>query len=179
MNIIYFIGHAAILATGGAITVSVLWFLVRNDLKQYLENRPAAGNTEQNNLLSLRLQAHERLIVFTDRINPSNLFIRLHQPGIAAKTLQAHILNEIRSEYQHNVAQQLYIASVSWKVISKLKEDTIAMINNATAGLPADATATDLSRKVLEHMAGIKENPYEMTLEFLKKDIHKLFQAEA
>ena len=177
MNITYFIGHAAILATGGAITVSVLWFLVRNDLQQYLKNKHTDDTTTQNSLFSLRLQAHERLIVFIDRINPSNLFVRLHQPGMPAKTLQTHILNEIRAEYQHNVTQQLYIASVSWNVICKLKEDTIAMINNATAGLPADATGTELSRKVLEHMAGIKENPYEMTLEFLKKDIHKLFQA--
>jgi hypothetical protein len=93
----------------------------------------------------------------------------------SAYGLQSHILEEIRSEYQHNVSQQLYLNAASWNVLRKLKEDTIAMINNAVGGLPAEASGKDLSRKVLEHMAGIPENPYDLTLELIKQDIHQLF----
>ncbi|PIG95609.1 hypothetical protein CS542_10575 [Pedobacter sp. IW39] len=56
------------------------------------------------------------------------------------KELQAVILTEIRTEYQHNVTQQLYVSSANWNVLRKLKEDTISMFNNAVAGLPADAS---------------------------------------
>lgn len=69
----------------------------------------------------------------------------------------------------------MYVSSENWRIMSKLKEDTLAMINNAVAGLPADASGVDLSRIVLEHMAGIKENPYDLTLELIKRDIHQLF----
>lgn len=179
MNINYFIINAAVLAAGGTITVTVLWLLIKPELSKYLKiiNSSAAetGKKEQAQLFHLRLQAYERMIVFIDRLNPANLFVRLYQPGISAKDLQAVILNEIRAEYQHNTAQQLYVETVSWNVLCKLKEDTIVMINNAVSGLPADATGTDLSRKVLEHMSGIEESPYDLTLEFLKKDIHQLF----
>lgn len=176
MNVQYFLGQIAILAAGGIITLAVAWYLVKNDIKQFLQSNTVNQNKEENGqLLALRLQAHERMILFTDRLNPANLFIRLNEPGIPASVLQRVILNEIRSEYQHNVSQQLYINSKSWTILCRLKEDTIAMINNAAALLTAEATGTDLSRLVLEHMAQMEQNPYELTLEMIKQDIHQLF----
>ncbi|MBB5638692.1 hypothetical protein HDF26_004909 [Pedobacter cryoconitis] len=176
MNLPYFLTQVATFASGGIITVLFAWYLLRNDIQKYFSFKShETRKDERVHLLPLRLQAQERMIVFVERLNPVNLFVRLHQHGISAKELQAVILNEIRSEYQHNVTQQLYISTVSWNVIRKLKEDTIAMLNNAVAGLPADASGVELSRKVLEHMAGIADNPYELTLELIQKDIHQLF----
>lgn len=176
MNIPYFLTLVAVLAIGGSITVAFTWYLIRNEVQKYFHLKSfEARKEERSHLLPLRLQAHERMIVFIERINPANLFVRLHQQGISAKELQAIILNEIRTEYQHNVTQQLYVNPVSWNVLRKLKEDTTAMLNNAVAGLPADASGIDLSRKVLEHMAAISENPYDLSLELIQKDIHQLF----
>ncbi|RAJ20693.1 DUF7935 family protein [Pedobacter cryoconitis] len=176
MNIQYSLTLVAVLAAGGSITVAFAWYLVRNEVQKYFSLKSfEARKEERSHLLPLRLQAHERMIVFIERINPANLFVRLYQPGISAKELQAVILNEIRTEYQHNVTQQLYVNPVSWNVLRKLKEDTLAMLNNAVAGLPADASGIDLSRKVLEHMAAIPENPYDLSLELIQKDIHQLF----
>jgi hypothetical protein len=146
-----------------------------SSLAEYSSQLNGVNRDERNTLLQLRLQAHERLIVFIDRLNPANLFLRLHQPGITAQELQGLILNEVRSEYQHNVSQQLYLSAANWIVLSKLKEDTLAMINNAVAALPAQAAGVDLSRKVLEHVAVMSENPYDLTISLLKKDIHQLF----
>lgn len=180
----------------GLLVVFISWRYIRKDLRKYTvastdgEGHPAERNPEtadrpaqfaevtgeeRSTLLQLRLQAHERLIVFVDRLNPSNLFLRLHQPGITAKELQALILNEVRAEYQHNVSQQLYLSSSNWEVLSKLKDDTLAMINNAVNTLSPDASGVELSKKVLEHVAAINENPYDLTIELLKKDIHQLF----
>lgn len=176
MNIPYFLTLVAILAIGGSITVAFAWYLIRNEVQKYFQLKSfEARKEERSHLLPLRLQAHERMIVFIERINPANLFVRLHQQGISARELQGIILNEIRTEYQHNVTQQLYVNPVSWNVLRKLKEDTIAMLNNAVAGLPAEASGIDLSRKVLEHMASISENPYDLSLELIQKDIHQLF----
>lgn len=176
MNLQYFIYWTAVLAAGGIITFAVAYYFVKNDIQRYFNLKSfEIRHAERAHLLPLRLQAHERLIVFTERLNPSNLFLRLHQPGISGAALQSLILNEIRSEYQHNVTQQLYVNEQSWNVVRKLKDDTIAMVNNATAGLPADASGVDLSKKVLQHMASIADNPYDLTLDLIKKDIHQLF----
>lgn len=183
MNVLYYFVVPFFIPVAVGITVVIVsWCFIRKDISKYLSLKPAVadliagqGKEEHSSLLQFRLQAHERLIVFTDRLNPSNLFLRLHQPGITAKELQALILNEVRMEYQHNVTQQLYVSSENWTILSRLKEDTLAMINNAIAGLPAEASGVDLSRKVLAHMADIKENPYDLTVELIKKDIHQLF----
>lgn len=176
MDLQKFLTEAAVLVIGGVVTVSAGYYLVRDDIRTYFKLKFSdRGEKNANPLLSLRLQAHERLIVFIERINPSNLFIRLHHPGISLTELQAIILNEIRSEYQHNITQQLYISSATWDVVRKLKDDTIAMVNNAVKNLPEDATGVDLSKKILHHMAAIQSNPYDLTLDLIKKDIHQLF----
>ena len=89
--------------------------------------------------------------------------------------MEDEILNEIKSEYQHNITQQLYVDSVTCNVVKKLKDDTVAMINHAVKELPANSNGIELSKAVLQHMATIKENPYDLTIELIKKDIQKLF----
>jgi hypothetical protein len=186
MNLIYFVLPFLLQILTVVAIVLISWTFIKRDLARLFkpadirENLSSVADDieikkDDNTLLTLRLQAHERLVVFTDRLNPSNLFLRLFRPGISAAELQSVILNEIRQEYQHNVTQQLYVSTENWSVLSKLKEDTLAMINNATAALPPDATGVDLSRKVLEHMAEVKDNPYELTLALIKKDIHQLY----
>ncbi|WP_316768658.1 hypothetical protein [Pedobacter frigiditerrae] len=176
MNLTYFFTQVAIIAFGGIITVVAAYFLLKNDIQNYFRFKTLEANKDsRGSLFPLRLQAYERLIIFTERINPANLLIRLHQQGIGVKELQAIIVNDIKSEYQHNIAQQLYVDSISWNVVRKLKDDTIAMINNVVLGLPETATGIDISKKVLQHMSGLEENPYDLTIDHLKKDIHKLF----
>jgi hypothetical protein len=176
MNIQYLLTQIVIHAAGGTIMLVLSWYLLKQDIMSYFVKTPAAATNEENStLLQLRLQAHERMIVFIERLNPANLFIRLYEQGVPAVELQTRILNEVRTEYQHNVSQQLYINAASWNVLRKLKDDTLAMINNAAGTLPTDASGRDLSRIVLEHVAGIAENPYDLTIELIKKDIHQLF----
>ncbi|TDQ10376.1 DUF7935 family protein [Pedobacter metabolipauper] len=176
MNLQNFLTEVATTALSGVIILIAGYSLLKNDIQRYFKLRFASVRADENSqLLTLRLQAYERLTVFIERINPANLFLRLHQQGISVYDMQSNILNEIRSEYQHNVAQQLYINATTWKVISSLKDDTLAMVNNAVAGLPENSAGVDLSKKVLQHMAGMTDNPYDLTLNLIKKDIHQLF----
>jgi hypothetical protein len=149
-------------------------YLFRREFDKYLAlkyKEPTSSGDEP--LLPLKLQAHERMIVFVERINPSNVLVRVHQQGISVSDLQSLVINEINSEYQHNITQQLYVNDATWNVIRKLKDDTIAMIGNAAQGLAADATGVDLSKRVLQHMAAMQENPYDLTLTLIKKGIHQ------
>lgn len=176
MNIQHVLTESAILAIGGVITVSAGYYLIRNDINRYFRLKSLGEKKDESSpLLPLRLQAHERLIVFIERINPTNLFLRLHVQGITVKDLQSLILNEIRSEYQHNVTQQLYVSERTWNVVRKLKDDTLVMVNNAVQRLPDHSTGVDLSKLVLQHMAEMSDNPYDLTLDLIKKDIHQFF----
>lgn len=176
MNIENFLVQVAVIACGGILIVAAAYFLVKKDIQLYFKlKQSATQNTPQAALLPLRLQAHERLILFIDRINPSNLLLRLHQPGLNLVALQTLALKEINSEYQHNITQQLYINTLTWKVIQQLKEDTVVMLNTAVQGLPPTAEGIDLSRKILQHLSTIANNPFELATQLLKKEIHSLF----
>lgn len=167
-----------VVSLGGSLVIAVFcaYYLIKPDIQKYLSLKSReAVNENRLQLMTLRLQAHERLVLFIERINPSSLFVRSHQQGISLRHLQSVLIAEIRSEYQHNVSQQLYISPVVWKVVTKLKDDTIAMIAAAAEQLPEDAEGLDLGKKVLTHLAGLDENPYELTQDLIKKDIQQLF----
>ncbi|WP_240534770.1 DUF7935 family protein [Pedobacter aquae] len=125
-------------------------------------------------ILPLRLQAYERMTLFIERINPSNLLLRLHVSGMSAKEMQNLILTEVRAEYQHNLAQQIYLTNDAWQIIKRVKDDTISIINSAVKSLPADASAVDLSKVVFSRLDSIEENPYELALLVIKKDIQEM-----
>jgi len=176
MGIQQIITDVVVLGLGVFIALIAIYYVLKIDIQRFFNLKTIELNRESKaQILPLRLQAHERLIIFVDRINPANLLVRLHQQGIGVATLQAGILNEVRSEYQHNITQQLYVDSVTWNVVRKLKDDTITMVNNAVQGLPANTNGIELSKAILQHMASIDENPYELTIDLIKKDIQELF----
>src|ERR1700709_769344 len=81
-------------------------YLDRSENLQLVELK----KTISSQTLPLRLQAYERLVLFVDRVNPANMLIRLNGTAFSAAELHALAVTEIRSEYQHNVTQQLYVS---------------------------------------------------------------------
>jgi hypothetical protein len=104
------------------------------------------------------------------------MLVRLHVSGVSAREMQNIILSDIRSEYQHNISQQLYVSNQAWAIVRKIKEDTIGMVNSAAQGLPENAAGVELSKVILNHLASVDDkNPYEAALVLIKQDIQQLF----
>ena len=149
-------------------------------LKSYLESEYKKKLLDvhmgaQNTILPLRLQAYERLTLFIERISPNNIIMRVHQTGMSARELQAVLLSDIRAEFEHNLSQQLYVSEHAWNVVRSVKEETFTLINNAVAGLPAQASGLDLSKVIIEHLMKQEKNPYQLALSILKNEVQKLF----
>ena len=125
--------------------------------------------------LPVRMQAYERMSLFLERINPSNLVVRLSQPGMSARELHQLLLQDIRDEYNHNVSQQVYMSQEVWAEIKTAKEDLIAAINASTEGLDEEATAIDLSKKLFEYVMNKKIDPIDHALKSLKNEISKTY----
>ena len=158
----------------------VVFFTAFYILRSYLESEykkkllDGQFNNRQT-ILPLRLQAYERLTLFLERISPNNMIMRVHQSGMTGRELQSALLFDIRAEFEHNLSQQLYVSEGAWNVVRSLKEETIAMINNASAGLPPQATGLDLSKILLEHLLKQEKNPYTLAISILKSEVHKMF----
>jgi hypothetical protein len=125
--------------------------------------------------LPLRLQAYERVVLFIERINPSNMLIRLNGTEYSAVELHSMVVADIREEYQHNVTQQIYVSSRTWGILRRVKDDTMGIITNAAKGLPEGATGLDLSRVILLHLSQLEDNPYDIALAVIREDLEELF----
>jgi Na+/pantothenate symporter len=125
--------------------------------------------------LPIRLQAYERIVLFVERVNPSNMLIRLNGTAFSAAELHALVVAELRSEFQHNITQQLYVSTRAWAVIKRVKDDTLSVVNNAAKALPENATGLDLSKIILAHLSTLETNPYDIALSLIRNDVEELF----
>src|SRR5688572_5394880 len=126
-------------------------------------------------LLPNRLQAYERMALFLERISPQNLLIRLSTSGMPSREFHQLLLSEIRNEYNHNVAQQVYLSEDVWNLIKNAKEDLILSINDAASEMTMEATSLDLSRKIFEKSINKSVDPIAHALTELKKEIQQTF----
>jgi hypothetical protein len=94
---------------------------------------------------------------------------------MTAAQLQSELLATIRSEYEHNVAQQVYISSETWDLIKTAKNNIISLVNSAADQLKDDATSITLSQKIFEQLVQLKSVPTSQALESLKKEMQRLF----
>jgi len=131
--------------------------------------RPA---TADNSLL--RLQAYERLTLLTNRISLKNLVTRLHDTHFSASELAAGLIQTIRTEYEHNITQQNYVNPEVWKAVTNLKEQNIYIINELTASLPANATALDCSRSILQYTATADAELSSIVLSAIQYEVKRL-----
>lgn len=123
----------------------------------------------------IRLQAYERMTLFLERITPANLLIRLGSPDIQAIDYQRILLQEIREEFNHNLAQQVYISHDTWEKIRTAMNDVVALINTAASEISPDATSITLSKKIFEKVISENQQPTAETLKTLKEEAQRLF----
>ncbi|MBE0674562.1 MAG: hypothetical protein IH591_07875 [Bacteroidales bacterium] len=125
-------------------------------------------------IVPIRLQAYERIILFLERISMESLLVRVNRQGMTAGQLHSTLLNTIRSEFEHNLSQQIYMTHQAWEVIKSARSNTIKIINTVAGNLPESATGVDLSKSLLEHVMEVEKEPTQAAIEFVKAEIARL-----
>ena len=146
-------------------------FIKSEQKKQYYEFKTETAKTT----IPLRLQAYERIALYLERIAPGNLVMRIYKPGMSARLMQSELLKTIRSEYDHNVAQQVYLSSAGWQVVKKAKEETIRIVNIAITRVGDDANGNELGQAIIEIAAQLEKSPSDFAMEYLKIEIKNIF----
>jgi hypothetical protein len=158
----------------------VLYFTVMLVVKAYLKNeekkREDARNTgNSHTIIPLRLQAYERLVLLLERITPAQAINRAMQPGMTTYHLQVILIQNIREEFEHNVAQQVYVSPSGWAMIKSAKEEVILLINTSAAEIDAGAGAGELAKLLLEKWAELDQNPVQTAIDQLKAEVRQIF----
>jgi len=168
--------HLAFLATAiiffFAGAFFLMWYYFWKTGKNVL---PVPADDEKKVVLPLRLQACERFILFLERIHPSNLVMRLNNPDLTAMQMQSLLVRTIREEFEYNLSQQLYIANNTWELIKNAKEETIAMINQASAKAGDNAPSAELVKAIIEVSVSRDKLPVETAIDGIKKEMQGKF----
>ena len=111
------------------IVFATVFFLFRNFLNQQYNIEALKFRQSQNkDMLPLRLQAYERLMMFCERMSIDSLAYRLSAPETQVQDLKNAMLIAIQQEYEHNVSQQVYISDKLWEIIHLVKEQMQSVI---------------------------------------------------
>ncbi len=120
--------------------------------------------------LPIRMQAYERLVLLLERIEPSGLLVRNNMPGMSALQFQSALIQAVRSEFDHNLSQQLYVSTKAWELVRIAREETIKRINAAASKLNAEATSTDLASMILIDDIDATQSAVKNALDMLKSE---------
>ena len=129
----------------------------------------------QGTIMPLRLQAYERMILFLERISPESLIIRVNRSGYTCQQLQSELMNAIRSEFEHNLSQQLYVSPGAWEMLKIARGRTIQLINMMADKVQKDSPSINLSKAILESIVDQEKVPTADALNFIKKEFSELF----
>lgn len=157
------------------LVAGVVFYLINKHIEKEDRKRTFEFKLEsQKHTVPLRLQAYERAVLYLERISPNSIIMRTYKSGMSAKLLHADILKAIREEYEHNMAQQVYISPNSWTMLKQAKEETIKMFNLAAMNVHPDAGGNDLAQLIFEAISKMDKLPTDVAITYLKNDIQKM-----
>lgn len=154
------------------VVMTTAWVMVRYYFKSFMreQNRELLLQ-DRKKVLPLRLQAYERMTLFLERITVDSLLVREQESGLTNREFHQRLLILVRAEFEHNLAQQIYISSEAWSMIRGALDATLVLINKAALEVNPESNAVELSKKILELQAEQEYSAAQEALSFLKKEI--------
>ncbi len=153
-----------------------VYFILQRFMDNEQRKLDSAYRTSNAKLITpVKLQAYERMILFLERIALNNIVMRVYSRGMSAKDLQTSLLQTIRTEYDHNVSQQLYIPTKTWNLIKSTREENVKVINSCSEQLSDKASGLELSQFILELVGKMDKMPTDIAIEALKREVDRAF----
>jgi len=161
----------------GAVVCVVIYIILSNYVKKeeklkMLELKAATSK----DMLPLKLQAYERLSLLMHRVSAENLLPRLPSTGMSVKKYRSVLINNVKSEFEHNITQQVYVSSTVWNAVLTYKIDFINVINLQASKLDDNENGFELSKAVLEYYINNTEViTAQKVLDVIKQEVKTLF----
>ncbi|MBP6230924.1 MAG: hypothetical protein KA397_04635 [Paludibacteraceae bacterium] len=124
----------------------------------------------------VRLTAYERLVLFLERISPDSLMIRVQDSSLTAGQFHSFLLATVRSEYEHNLSQQVYVSREAWTLVKNAKESMIQLINTSSSRVPPQVPSLELAKVILEtYQSTDSDTPTVFAINFIKGEVKQYF----
>lgn len=96
-----------------------------------IQQQQQADNSDSQ---TLKLQAYERLSLLMERISVQNLLLRNQAGETSASAYTTQLLLTIRSEFEFNVTQQVYVSDQLWQILLQARDNVSQLITRAAEG---------------------------------------------
>lgn len=119
--------------------------------------------------IPLKIQAFERFLLYLQRIQPAVLVNRVYEYGMDKNAFHLALIKNVREEFEHNLAQQLYVSHNTWVAICNAREELVGQINAVFEKLPNESTET-----IMQSLVALP-NPYiDKAIEAVKTEFDKI-----
>jgi hypothetical protein len=158
------------------VVFAIAYLMIKTLIENDQQKRKFETQAQNHKIVTpIRLQAYERLILFIERISPELMIKRVIRPGMTSKHLQHQLIDNISSEYEHNLSQQIYVSIPTWDTIKSAKNNVILLINSVAGKIRPEAPAIELSKLLLEVLAKVEKSPTANATELIKKEMTQFF----
>jgi hypothetical protein len=99
---------------------------------------------------------------------------RLHTENSTARDFQLTLMQDLNTEYEYNVSQQIYVSPELWRAITKLRDQNIFIINQIAGTLPVTSTSLDLSRAILDYASNNNAEISKIVLDAIQFEAKKI-----
>ncbi|MDT0552042.1 hypothetical protein [Urechidicola vernalis] len=128
---------------------------------------------KKKEILPIRLQAYERMTLFMERINPSKLLVRVTPTDENKELYTQKLLLSIEQEFEHNLAQQIYISEACWNALIAAKNATRNLVMSSSNKTEVKS-AQDLRETILKTMVD-SSAPSNTGIAFIKEEVKELY----
>lgn len=151
------------------------WVILRNMIRNDQDKRKQELILQNSRTVTpIKLQAYERIVLFLERISLESLIVRVSVSDMTASQLHTALLNTIRSEFEHNLSQQIYMSPQAWEVVRNARSNTIKIINSEVENMPANSSGMSLSKKLLEKIMELEKEPTRAAIDYIKGEISRM-----
>jgi hypothetical protein len=151
------------------------YFLLRNMIRNDQDKRRQELILQNSRTVTpIKLQAYERIVLFLERISLESMLLRVSTSEMTATQLHSVLLTAIRSEFEHNLSQQIYMSQQAWEVARNARSNMIKIINSEAEKMAPDSTGIALSKQLLERIMELDKEPTRVAIEFIKAEVGRM-----
>ncbi len=151
--------------------ITVRWFL-KSDLERKRQEF-LLGKFKES--LPTRLAAYERLTLFLERIKAESIVIREQSHALNCKQFQTLLITTIRTEFEHNIAMQVYVPSATWHLVKKAKEEMVRLVNVSASYVKVSDPSIALGKTMIEQYQNETAYHFKKALDALKNDVQSFY----
>lgn len=151
------------------VTAAIAFLFFKEYYKQESRRTKSFANQAiQKEVLVAKLQVYERLTLFLERSSVQQLLTRVAPIAPQVAAYKDLLIATIKQEYEHNLAQQIYVSEHCWHLLSASKDNSLQIISSFKA--EKDANAETLRPLILAALSQSELSP-KKALKFLKEEV--------